>query len=188
MSDKLQFVVVRRKGSVANVDDKLKFVGHFFVGQMEARLMIDTYKSEAEIAAVVEGFELCATPDSGFTHRAHLTVAVWYLSRGSVDQSLQQMRASIYRFLDHHHVGHEKYNETLTLFWIKLVRQRLDELDPKFSLLEATNALVESLGNSQIVFDYYTRERLWSEEARRAWVEPDLKALGAHPSVDVTKR
>ena len=139
--------------------------------------MSDTYKSEAEIAAVVEGFESCATPDSGFTHRAHLTVAVWYLSRGTTALALQQMRASIYRFLDHHHVGDEKYNETLTLFWIKLVRQHLDELDPNCSLLDATNVLIESLGNSKVVFDYYTRHRLWSEEARRTWVEPDLRQL-----------
>lgn len=139
--------------------------------------MTSYYKSEGEIAAVVDGFESCTTTDSGFTHRAHLTVAVWYLARGSTSASLQRMRASILRFLDHHHVGHEKYNETLTLFWIKLVRQYLDELDPKCSLLDATNALIESLGNSQLVFDYYTRERLWSEEARQVWVEPDLKAL-----------
>jgi len=145
--------------------------------------MSDTYKSEDEIAAVVEGFESCTTPDSGFTHRAHLTVAVWYLLRGTTDQSLQQMRASIYRFLDHHHVGREKYNETLSVFWIKLVRQHLDELDPNCSLLDATNAVVASLCNSQVAFDYYSRERLWSEEARRAWVEPDLKALGERISV-----
>ena len=29
-----------------------------------------------------------------------------------------------------------KYNETLTLFWIKLVCQYLDELDPKCSVLD----------------------------------------------------
>ena len=139
--------------------------------------MTSFYESEDEITAVVHGFESCSTSDSGFTHRAHLTVAVWYLSRGTTAQSLLRMRTSIFRFLDHHHVGHEKYNETLTLFWIKLVRQYLDELDPKYSLLDATNALIESLGNSQVVFDYYTRERLWSEEARRVWVEPDLKPL-----------
>jgi hypothetical protein len=139
--------------------------------------MTSYYESEAEITAVVQGFESCTTPDSGFTHRAHVTVAVWYLSHGTVAESLQQMRMSIFRFLDHHHVGHEKYNETLTLFWIKLVHQYLDELDPECSLLEKTNALIELLGNSQLVCDYYTRERLWSCEARQAWVEPDLRQL-----------
>jgi hypothetical protein len=97
------------------------------------------------------------------------------------------MRASIFRFLDHHQVGHEKYNETLTLFWIKLVRQSMDQLDPKCSLIDATNAIIQSLGNSQVVFDYYTRERLWSEEARRVWVVPDLKQLTL-PAADDGRR
>lgn len=146
--------------------------------------MSNSYQSEAEIEAVVQGFESCTTPDSGFTHRAHLTVAAWYLSRHPVSESVQQMRASIFRFLDHHCVGHEKYNETLTLFWIKLVRQYLDDLDPKCSLLEATNSLIESLGNSQVVFGYYSRERLESYEARKAWVEPDLKQLVPRSAAD----
>jgi len=139
--------------------------------------MSNFYHSEAEIEAVVRGFESCTTADSGFGHRAHVTVAVWYLSRNTISESLAQMRASIFRFLDHHHVGHDKYNETLTLFWLKLVRQYLNELDPKSSLLDATNALISTLGNSQVVFDYYTKERLWSEEARLVWLEPDLKHL-----------
>lgn len=143
--------------------------------------MPKTYQSEDEILAVVQGFESCTTPDSGFTHRAHVTVAVWYLTRLTTAESLEQLRAGIFRFLDHHQVGHEKYNETLTLFWLKLVRQYLDQLDQKCSLLEAINALLEALGNSQIVFDYYTRDHLWSAGARHQWVEPDLKEL-AFPS------
>jgi hypothetical protein len=150
--------------------------------------MSNYYQSEAEIAAVVHGFESCEAPDSGFTHQAHLTVAVWYLSQGTISQSLEKMRVSIFRFLDHHHVGHEKYNETLTLFWIKLVRQYLDEVDPKWSLLEATNALIDSLGNSRFVFDYYSKERLWSDEARRVWVNPDRKQLTARAGDDRRRR
>ena len=155
-----------------------------FGPETENTTMSNSYKSEDEIEAVVHGFESCATPDSGFTHRAHVTVAVWYLFRVTPSESLLQMRASIFRFLDHHHVGLEKYNETLTVFWLKLVRQQMHELGAECSLLEATNAIIQSLGNSQVVFDYYTRERLWSDEARRAWVEPDLKQLKAPAGCD----
>ena len=64
------------------------------------------------------------------------------------------------------------------------VRMWLDELEAECSPLEATNAVIRSLENSEVVFDYYTRERLWSEEARRVWVEPDLKALMARVSAE----
>ena len=139
--------------------------------------MSNFYKSKAEIEAVVQGFESCTTPASGFTHRAHLTVAVWYLAQGTASDALRQVRAGIFRFLDHHQVGREKYNETLTQFWTRLVRQCLDELNPNCSLLEAANAVIEALGDSQVVAEYYTSERLWSDEAWQAWVEPDLKQL-----------
>jgi hypothetical protein len=139
--------------------------------------MSNYYQSIQEIEAVVQGFESGTTPDSGFTHPAHVTVAVWYLSRAGVSESLLQMRNSIYHFLDHHHIGHDKYNETLSLFWLRLVRQHMDQLGSVSSPLEITNAVIEFLGNSQLVFDYYSRELLWSDQAKATWVEPDLQPL-----------
>ena len=138
--------------------------------------MSGRYKTESEIEAIVCGFESCSTGKSGLTHISHLTVAVWYLYHLSLEQATKKMRASLFRFIDHYGVV-GKYNETLTVFWMKVVRRRLDELDPTRSLLEATNAIVEALGDSRLVFEYYSEERLWSEEAKRVSVEPDLKQL-----------
>ena len=143
--------------------------------------MSDHYKTEAEIEAVVRGFESCSTEKSEFLHASHLTVTVWYLNRLSLEQATEQMRASLFRFIDHYGIV-GKYNETLTVFWMKVVRRRLDELDPTGSLLEATNAVVKALGDSHLVFEYYSKELLWSEEARRVWLEPDLKELQVHHS------
>jgi len=33
------------------------------------------------------------------------------------------------------------------------------------------------LGDSRLIFTYYTRERLQTMEARRQWIEPDLQPL-----------
>jgi|SRR5882724_6158997 len=145
--------------------------------------MSNYYKSNAEIEAVVQGFESCTTPASGFTHHSHLTVAVWYLSHGTTTETVQQMRDGIFRFLDHHQVSHAKYHETLTQFWTRLVRQCLDQLNPNCSLREAVNEVIEAVGNSQVVAEYYTSEQLWSDEARKTWVEPDLKQL-KQPAVE----
>lgn len=139
--------------------------------------MSNHYNSEDEIIAVVQGFESCATPAGDFTHLAHVTVAVWYLSRSTVAEAVERMRASLFRFLDHHQVDRMKYHETLTIFWVKLVRHRIDEQDPERSLLEITNSVIQSIGNSKIVFNYYSEERLWSEQARHGWVEPDRKQV-----------
>ena len=32
-------------------------------------------------------------------------------------------------------------------------------------------------GDAKLVNDYFSKERLFSEEARKVWVEPDLKPL-----------
>lgn len=65
----------------------------------------------------------------------------------------------------------------MTVFWIKLVHETLSSLGAAGSLLEQTNAVVERLSDSRIVYEYYSKEMVESEAARRGWVEPDLKAL-----------
>jgi hypothetical protein len=134
------------------------------------------YKSENEIKAVVCGFESCSTGKSEFTHISHLAVTVWYLKRLSLEQATEKMRASLFRFIDHYGIE-GKYHETLTVFWMRAVRRRLDELDQDPSLLETTNAVIEALSDSHLVFEYYSEKLLWSAEARAKWVPPDLKPL-----------
>src|SRR5947209_17539740 len=139
----------------------------------------DYYKSVDEIEAVVRGFESCTTQPSEFNHRAHLTVAFAYLhlSQLTVAGALERMRIGLYRFLDHNHVAREKYNETITLFWIKLIRSFLDRTDAKRPVADIANEMIASYGNSQLIFDYYSKEIISSEEARKMWIEPDAKSF-----------
>lgn len=139
--------------------------------------MAGYYKDVREIEAVVEGFESCTTAKDDFTHRSHLTVAAYYLFNSNESDATQRMRAGLLRFLDHHGVGRVKFHETLTSFWIKTVWVFLERLDPKLSLLEVTNSVIESLGDSRLVFEYYSEDLLWSDETRNGWVAPDLKDL-----------
>jgi hypothetical protein len=134
------------------------------------------YNNQAEIEAVVYGFESCKTGKGGFKHRDHLTVAVWYLSVTSLEQAIDRMRAGLLRFLDDHGVGRNKYNETLTVFWIELVCRTLKEIEPQISLVEKCNRVIEALQNPRLAFEYYSEELVWSEDARQRWVEPDLQA------------
>ena len=132
------------------------------------------YQSEAEIEAVVQGFESCATPKEDFKHASHLTVAVWYLSRFTEEEALQIMRSGLFRFLDHHGVGRGKYNETLTIFWMKLVQSVIELAANQASVVDQTNTVLERLSNPAVVFEYYSEACLKSESAKTGWVEPDL--------------
>ena len=137
------------------------------------------YGSEDEIEAVVRGFESCTTPPAEFTHASHLVVALCYLrgSRLAVPQAAERMRAGLYRYLAHNGVDRQKYNETITLFWLKRVRGFLDRADAARPLAALANEMLELCGDATLVNDYYSKERLFSEEARKVWVEPDLKPL-----------
>jgi hypothetical protein len=135
------------------------------------------YAHQRQIEAVVTGFESCTTGKDEFTHQSHLTVAVWYLLHYNEEQATAKMRLGLHRFLDHLGVGQEKYHETLTVFWIKTVREFLNHLDQRSPILARTNAVIEGLGTSRMAFEYYSKELLDSADARNHWVEPDLKAL-----------
>jgi hypothetical protein len=139
--------------------------------------MDEYYKDEREIEAVINGFESCVTTKEEFSHRSHLTVATYYLHYFNQTEATERMRAGLLKFLDHHGVGRAKFHETLTVFWIRTVFSFLKRLDKDVSLLNKTNSIVEELGNSRLVFDYYSEELLWADEARSGWVAPDLKDL-----------
>jgi hypothetical protein len=137
------------------------------------------YKSETEIEAIVRGFENCALPDSEFKHAEHLTVALYYLHRLrlTVTESATRMRSGLYRFLDHYAGDRQAYNETITLFWIRIVESFLGGTNTALPVEELANELIEAFGNSNLIYEYFSRERVLSKEARTAWVEPDLKPL-----------
>ena len=109
------------------------------------------YQTEEEIEAVVRGFEGCTTEKGAFTHLDHLTVAVWYLRHFNEVEALNQMRTGLLRFLAHHDVPQGKYKEGLTVSWMNLTRKTLAELPSSWSLVDATNVLLERLGKSDLV-------------------------------------
>ena len=139
----------------------------------------DHYKKDAEVEAVVHGFENCTLPDSEFNHAAHLTIALSYLhlAQLTVPEATERMRAAIHCFLKHHGHDSQIYNETITLFWVKLVHSFLERTDSKRPLKDTANEMIESFGSSKIIYEYYSKERLSSEKARDAWIEPDVRPL-----------
>ena len=133
------------------------------------------YTNAAEIIATVEGFESRRTGKDSFKHQDHLIVAAFYLEQLSVADAIARMRHNLLQFLDHHEVDRQKYNETITVFWFELVADQLRTLPADSTLIEKCNAVVESFDSSALVFEYYSRERLFSDQARTNFVRPDLK-------------
>ena len=139
------------------------------------------YRSAAEVLKLVRDFEFCTLPRAEWTHRAHLTVALWYCLRHPFAEATRLIRVGIKKYNHAHGIVttvESGYHETMTLFWARIVRGFLDKASPvDCSLAALANDLCERYGDKSLPFAYYTRERLMSVEARSNWVEPDLKDL-----------
>jgi hypothetical protein len=111
------------------------------------------YTTQREIEPVVQGFENCTTAKEAFTHREHLTVAVWYLYQLNEEQALDQMRSGLLGFLGHHGFAEGKYKEGLTVSWLKLIKATIDELDSNLALVDVANIVLDRLGDPRFVSD-----------------------------------
>jgi transposase len=129
--------------------------------------------TDAEILTMVDRLERCLLGKEEFHHRDHLAVAVVYLYASNLETAMDRMRASLKRFAAHHSVT-GLYHETLTRFWLLQVERHLDR---SACLSESVRKVREQLNDKNLVFNYYSRERIESKEAREKWIEPDLKPL-----------
>jgi hypothetical protein len=129
--------------------------------------------TDAEILTLVDRLERCLLGKEEFHHRDHLTVATAYLYAADFETAMDRMRTSLKRFAAHHGVT-GLYHETLTRFWLQQVERLLDRGE---CLNRSVRAIQEQFSDKNLAFDYYSRERIDSQEARETWLQPDLKEL-----------
>jgi hypothetical protein len=146
-------------------------------------MTIDTaaaFRTGEEIFSLVRRFDDRTLPRAEWTHRAHLTVALWYLTRHSGREATARIRAGIKRYNASKGVLTTPtggYHETLTMFWICMISHFLLFAEADHSLVELANAMLARCAVKDLPLRYYSRERLMSPRARASWVEPDLQPL-----------
>lgn len=136
--------------------------------------MIERFSSEAEILDLVNAFERGTIPRADWHHAEHLTVALYYLTRHDVETATVKMRTGIFDLLRSFSIDLDKempYHETLTVFWIRTVGDFLRSKDGG-SLVETANELVAKF-DKHYPLKFYSRELLFSDEARSGYIEPD---------------
>ena len=139
-----------------------------------------TFRTGEEMFELLRRFEDCTLPREEWTHAAHLTVALWHLLQFDWPEAVARVRRGIKRYNAAHGILTTPtggYHETLTIFWLRAVRAFLEaERNEARALVHLANELAATHDKS-LPLSYYTRERLFSPEARATWVEPDLKPL-----------
>ena len=134
------------------------------------------YETEKDIFKVARAFESGTISRADWRHAEHLTVALYYLWHHDFDFALDKMRAGIFNLLRAFGVDLSKempYHETLTRFWMRAVAE-FKKIKNGAPMLETCNELVEHF-DKDYPLKFYSRERLFSDEARANFVEGDLK-------------
>jgi len=133
------------------------------------------FTSAAEIEALVARFAACELPPDDVSHRVHVAMSAWAFLTLPEAEAAARVRDDLVRYVAWHQIT--IYNETITQFWARMIGKAVASSDRTRPAFIVVNDIVARLGDSRLIFAYYTRERLQADESRRGWVEPDLQPL-----------
>ena len=134
------------------------------------------YRSESEVLDLVRAFEDATVSRDDWKHAEHLVVALYYLTRHDLDVAYAKMKDGILNLLvngfDVDLTKEMPYHETITLFWMRTVDD-FNSSKNGASLLEKANEVAHKW-DKDYPMKFYSRELLFSDEARERFVKPDL--------------
>lgn len=134
------------------------------------------YETENEILLLVESFENGTIPRGEWNHAGHLTVALYYCAYHDLETAKDKMRRNLLHHLKAIGIDFTKempYHETLTAFWMRAVDD-FRKSKTGASLVETANELIAGY-DKDYPLRFYSRELLFSDEARARFVEADLE-------------
>lgn len=139
------------------------------------------FHSDAEIEHLGEGLLARTLRRDEWTHEAHLAATMYLLLRRpdvDIDKALPGIIRSFNESVGGVNSDMEGYHETITRVYLRGVRLFLAEADLKEPLFELVNELLLSpMGRRDWPFRFYSPQRLFSVEARREWVPPDIASI-----------
>ncbi len=129
------------------------------------------------IESFMLAFENGSLSKSEWTHSRHLVMALWYLRRHERDEATRLIREGIQRY-NECQGNLTGYHETITLAWVEVVQRFLAVNDPDLPVSVLAGELLGQCGDKDYLLRFYSKDRLFTEEARHRWVPPDLAAIG----------
>ena len=139
------------------------------------------FVSDAEVAHIGEGLLARSLPREEWTHEAHLAATTYLLIRHREIDLDEELPGLIRRYNES--VGGvnddtQGYHDTITRVFLHGIRLFLNEADSAEPLHELINELLlSSMGGREWPLRFYSRDRLLSVPARRAFLKPDIAAL-----------
>jgi hypothetical protein len=139
------------------------------------------FDGDAAIVRIGTGLLARDLPRADWTHEAHLAATTYLLTRRpdvNLDRELRSIISGYNESVGGVNDDTQGYHETITRVFLHGVRLFLAEASPDEPLHELVNELLLSpMGRRDWPLRFYSAERLFSVEARRKFVTPDLAAL-----------
>jgi hypothetical protein len=138
------------------------------------------FTCEEEVAAIAEGMLDRTLWKSKWTHAAHFATALWMLRCFGIEETLRRMPGAIRAYNESTGGANTEtsgYHETITVASIRAAERFRCERAGAPLWTVCNELMASELGRPEWVLEYWSRERLFSVEARRIWIEPDLREL-----------
>jgi adenylate kinase family enzyme len=176
-------------GEYYSRDGDLSLAAHrtLFEGYRGPKLRL-AHRETSFLDDLAARFAACSIPATEWTHAAHLTVGLWHVDRYGAEQALVRLRNGI-RALNGSHGGVNSatngYHETITAAYVQLLAQYLESSATHLPLgMRALQLLAGPLAAKDVLFTFYSRERLMSTAARASWLDPDRGPVNLADALD----
>ena len=144
--------------------------------------------TQAEINHLVQGFQKQTLPKEEWTHQAHLIVGMNFVMTAGLQASYALMREGVKSY--NLSVGTQNtdtggYHESITIFFLHALDGFRNQLGKEQTFINLANQFDGSLlMDEEFIFRFYSKRLLFSVQARRSWVEPDLQPLSSLCEID----
>lgn len=133
-----------------------------------------------DIRAIGEAMLACTLPKEGWTHEAHLSTCLWLLTKrpdidvdAQIGNLIRRYNVSVGGVND----ATQGYHETVTRAFVAGIRAYLSRSGERDLLAAANGLLTAPEGQRDWPLRFWSRDLLFSPEARRGYVAPDLAPL-----------
>src|SRR5262245_24080294 len=125
-------------------------------------------------------FEAAAIPRKDWTHEAHVRMAWLYLPRLPFGEVVEHMGDGI-ETLEGRIGSPDGYHETITVAFVRVIASRLRDREDYGRFRDRNPDLLDRTLTA--LLRHYAKERLFSPEARKGFIEPDREELpGERPA------
>jgi hypothetical protein len=147
---------------------------------LEVVMSFAYFGSDEEVEAVAEGMMRRTLEKARWTHAAHFATVLWLLARRKdvdVERELPGMIRGYNESIGGANTDSGGYHETITMASVRAARGFLAGREERSVFAVCNELMTTEMGKSDWLLRYWSRERLFSVEARRCWVEPDVEPM-----------